>query len=173
LRRNALLMGTYNIAWNLVFGTLILVLLDHFDIADWMWGVLVSSMAIGGAARGAWARRSGASVERAYGLGFLIQAVGWLVVQFAPTAWTALPGFLIIGAASTAVSAIGGSGIQLATPEGMVSRVTSGIRLVGIGAAAVGAALSGPTAALGGLTAPTVLAAVLLVAAAFWALTRP
>lgn len=173
LRRNAILMGTYNVWWNVVFSTLILLLLRRFDIASWMWGALVSSMAVGGVAGGAWARRQhGMTVERAYGLGFVVQAAGWLAVLVAPVWWAAFGGLLLVGAASTAVSAVGGAGIQLATPDGLLARVTSGIRLVGIGAAAVGAGLSGPIAAVGGLTAPTVVAAAALVPAAIWALSH-
>jgi Transmembrane secretion effector len=172
LRRNAMMMGTYNLAWNLVFGTLILVLLAHFNISDWMWGLLVSSIAVGGALGGAWARHTTATVERAYGYGFAVQAVGWLLALLAPSTWATLPGFMLVGVASTAVSAVGGTGIQLATPDGLRARVTSGIRLVGIGAAAVGAGLSGPVAAVAGLAAPSVLAVALLVAAASWALSR-
>ena len=164
-------MGTYNVCWNIVFSTLILLLLQRFEIASWMWGALVSSMALGGLAGGAWARvRTTVSVETAYGLGFLIQAVGWIGVVVSPAWWTAFLGMMAVGAASTAVSAVGGAGIQVATPEGTLARVTSGIRLVGIGAAAVGAGLSGPIASVGGLLAPSVVACSGLVVAAAWAL---
>ncbi|WP_088288844.1 MFS transporter [Kineosporia sp. A_224] len=173
LRRNALLMATYNVWWNIVFATLILLLLHRFQISSWMWGALVSSMAVGGVAGGAWAKRNHTvSVERAYGLGFLVQAAGWLAVLVAPMWWLAFPGMVAVGVASTAVSAIGGAGIQLATPEGMLARVTSGIRLLGIGAAAVGAGLSGPIAAIAGLSAPTITAAAALVVASVWALRQ-
>lgn len=175
LRHNAILTAQYNLAWNLVFATAILLLQDHMQISDSAWGLLVASTALGGVAGGAWARRSTRGLQRTYGGAMLVQAIGWMVVAFATSPWTALPGFVVIGAASTAVSAVAGASMQLASPADHLARVTSAIRMAGTGAAAIGAALSGLVARVGGLSAPTVAAvAVLAVSTCYaWSVRRP
>lgn len=171
LRQNALCMGLYNLAYNTAFGTLILVLKRNLEIADVSYGILLACMALGGAVGGFAARHRRWTPLNAYGLGFLVQAAGWVVILIAPQAWVAGIAFAAIGAFSTLVSAIGGAASQHATPETMIGRVSAATRLVGIGAAAIGALLSGVIATLGGLNAPVLVAGVLLLASATWVLT--
>jgi MFS family permease len=172
LRLASAYMGVYNLAWNLVFGTLVLALQDRHQVSSATWGVLVASMAIGGFGGGRLMKRHPLSLSGAYGYGLITQAVGWAVVIASPSTGLTIPGFLLVGVASTAVSAVGGSAVHLAAPEGSLARVTSVIRLGGIGSAAVGSAASGIAASAGGLVAPTLLAVVLAVVVAGWALLR-
>lgn len=171
LRQNALCMGLYNLAYNTAFATLVLVLKRNLEIADVSYGILLACMALGGAVGGFAARHRRWTPLNAYGLGFLVQAAGWVVILIAPQAWVAGIAFAAIGAFSTLVSAIGGAASQHATPETMIGRVSAATRLVGIGAAAIGALLSGVIATLGGLNAPVLVAGVLLLASATWVLT--
>lgn len=172
LRLCGLYMGAYNLAWNLVFGTLILVLLDHFDVSSTMWGLLVASGSLGGLIGGELVKRGSVGLSAAYGVGFVVQALGWLSVYFAPSAPWTVPGFMAVGAASTAVSAVGGTAKQHASPPAVLGRVTSVTRLFGVGAAAIGSAVSGVVASAFGLVSPTLLACVGLVVAASWASTH-
>jgi predicted MFS family arabinose efflux permease len=172
LRRNAVSMGTYNLAYNIAFATLILLLQDNLHLSSIGFGLLLACGALGGVVGGWIARHVTWSATAAYALGFAVQAAAWLVVLVAPHAWIAGLAFAMIGVVSILVSAVGGTASQMATPEGMLGRVTSVTRLVGLGAAAVGSAMSGVIADIGGLSAPIVVAAVVLAISASWAFLR-
>ncbi len=169
LRRNAVLMGIYNVAYNLSFATLILLLQRNLNITSVLFGVLLASAAVGGVFGGWLARHLNWMPTSAYAVGFAVQAGGWLLVLAAPNVPVATVGFVAIGAVSTLVSAVGGAASQAATPDGMLGRVTSATRLAGLGAASVGSLMSGVVAVLGGLAAPGLLASAILVLAATWA----
>lgn len=172
LRRNAVSMALYNVAYNVAFATLILVLQDRLHIGSITFGVLLASGAVGGIAGGWIARHLTWSATGAYALGFLVQAVAWVLVLVAPSTWVAGVGFVLVGCVSTLVSAVGGAASQAVTPAGMVARVTSVTRVVGLGAAAVGSALSGLIAAAGGLSAPILVASAFLALSGAWAYLR-
>jgi MFS family permease len=168
LRRNATCMATYNVAYNVAFATMILLLQRNLGLSARGFGLLLACAALGGVVGGWIARRLTWGVSQAYGVGFVVQGGGWLLVLVAPDQWIAAVGFALVGSVSTMVSAIGGAASQSATPEGMMGRITSVTRLAGIGAAAIGSALSGIVAALGGLSAPVVASAILLALASIW-----
>jgi MFS family permease len=162
LRNNASCMAFYNMFYNISFATAILVLQRNLNLESSQFGLLLACAALGGVFGGWVARYLLWSIENAYGVGFFVQGIGWLTVLFAPNLWVAALGFCLMGVVSTFVSAIGGAASQLATPAGMVGRVTSTTRVIGIGAAAVGSVLSGFIATVGGLSAPILVSAAML-----------
>lgn len=172
LRDSAVLMAAYNLVWNLVFGTFVLVVLDHHHVGARAWGVLVATGALGGLAGGAFAKRVHWDLRTAYGWAFLAQGAGWLGSYYAPTPWLVAIGLVLIGAASTVVSSVGGTAVHTVTPDGWMARVTSVVRLFGIGSAALGSALSGAAVSALGLPGPTLLAAAALGALGAWTLTH-
>lgn len=76
--------------------------------------------------------------------------------------WIAAAALLLVGLASTTVSVVGGAARQLLTPDELLGRMVSATRLLGIGAAAVGALLGGGVASLWGIAAPFIVAAMAL-----------
>lgn len=172
LRDSATLMAGYNLTWNLVFGTFVLVVLDHHHLGERAWGLLLATSALGGLLGGAFAKRVRWDLRTAYGWAFLAQGLGWAGAYLAPNPWLVALGLALIGAASTVVSAVGGATVHAATPDGWMARVTSVVRLFGIGSAALGSALSGAVVSATGLAGPTVGACVALVALSAWTLIR-
>lgn len=166
LRALTLGMAAYNLGYNMVFGILVLFAQDRLNLGDVGFGFLVAAMAIGGVAGGWLAPRLSAlfSAFHVYSSALAAQAVGWLFVLATANPWPAAVALVLIGIASTTVSVVGGSARQLLTPDDMLGRMVSVTRLLGIGAAAVGALLGGGLAAIGGLAAPFIgSAGVLLI----------
>ncbi|GHJ50604.1 hypothetical protein Cs7R123_79460 [Catellatospora sp. TT07R-123] len=72
----------------------------------------------------------------------------------------------MLGATSTALSVVGSIVRQMLTPADLLGRVSAVSRLLGLGAAALGALAGGAIAHVGGLSAPSVAAAGILLACA-------
>lgn len=159
-------MGVYNFGYNVAFSTLVLFAQDRLHVSDAGYGLLLATLALGGVL-GGWASRHlppEVAPRVMYGVAMLLQAAGWALVVSGQLL-VAGAGLAVVGAASTALSALGGTARQLATPEGMIGRATAATRTVGIGAAAVGG-LVGGVVGLGGIWVPLVAAAAAMVLAA-------
>ncbi|MEV6971077.1 MFS transporter [Hamadaea sp. NPDC051192] len=168
LRRLALGMGAYNFAWNLGFATLVLFAQDVLSLGAAGYGALMASGAVGGILAGWLVPKlaSGAAAPVAYAVALTGQALVWSAIAFGHTQWVAFAAIAVLGAASTAVSVIGGTARQLLTPPAMLGRMISATRLVGIGSAASGAFVGGLLSNLYGLTAPMIAAVGLAALAA-------
>jgi MFS family permease len=168
LRALGLGMAAYNFGFNLAFAPFVLFAQDRLGVTDFGFGLLVASMAVGGIAGGWLAPRLNVrwTARRVYAVSLLAQALGWTLVLVTDVAWLAALPLALIGVASTTVSVVGGSARQMLTPDAMLGRMTSGTRLLGIGAAGLGALLGGVVADTGGLSAPFATAGIVLALAA-------
>lgn len=167
-------MGVYNFGYNVAFSTLVLFAQDRLHVSDAGYGALLATLALGGVL-GGWVSRQlppEVAPRTMYGVAMLLQAAGWAIVVSGQLL-VAGAGLAVVGAASTALSALGGTARQLATPEGMIGRATAATRTVGIGAAAVGG-LVGGVVGLGGIWVPlaAATAAMVLAALAFLVVER-
>jgi len=164
----ALSLGAYNFGYNLAIATFVLYAKDVLHVADAGYGFLLATMAVGGVAAGWRAapllRRL--SYRQAQAVALLVQGLAWLGVALAPNAILAGVLLAVLGAASALTSVAVGSARQALTPDALLGRVVSAFRLVGIGAAGLGALAGGVVADWQGLRAPLLVAAVLLVVAA-------
>lgn len=163
LRRLTFGMGAYNFGWNLGFATLVLFAQDKLGLGAVGYGILLASGAIGGVLAG-WLTpkiATNTSATTAYGVALSAQAVVWSVVAMTSNPWIVGAAIVVLGGLSTGVSVIGGTARQLLTPDDLMGRVVSVTRLIGIGAAALGALSAGAISRAGeesshsvGLVAP-------------------
>ena len=164
----ALSLGAYNFGYNLAIATFVLYAKDVLHVADAGYGFLLATMAVGGVVAGWRAapllRRL--SYRQAQAIALLVQGLAWLGVAAAPNAILAGALLAVLGAASALTSVAVGSARQVLTPDALLGRVVSAFRLVGIGAAGLGALAGGVVADWQGLRAPLLVAATLLVVAA-------
>ncbi|MFC7598094.1 MFS transporter [Terrabacter sp. GCM10028922] len=167
LRWLALGMGAYNFGFNVAFSTLVLFVQDRLRVSEAGYGLLLSAMAVGGLAGGLLARRGHWEVSPAklYACALAVQGLGWLTVALSPWVWVSGLGLAIVGSASTAVSVVGGTARQLASPDGMLGRITSATRVVGIGSAAVGAVVGGVVGRVLGVNGPIGIACLAMALA--------
>lgn len=168
LRWLALGMGAYNFGYNVAFSTLVLFVQDRLQVSEAGYGLLLSAMAVGGLAGGLLARRGHWEVSPAtlYACALAVQGLGWLTFALSPWVWVSALGLALVGSASTAVSVVGGTARQLASPDGMLGRVTAATRVVGIGSAAVGALVGGVVGRVLGVSGPIGIACVTMAFAA-------
>jgi len=164
----ALSLGAYNFGYNLAIATFVLYAKDALHVADAGYGFLLATMAVGGVVA-SWRaapllRRL--SYRQAQAVALLVQGLAWLGVALAPNAIIAGVLLAVLGAASALTSVAVGSARQALTPDALLGRVVSAFRLVGIGAAGLGALAGGVVADWQGLRAPLLVAAMLLVVAA-------
>lgn len=164
LRALTLGLTAYNLGYNVAYATLVLFALDTLHVSTFGYGLLLATMAVGGVAAGWIAPRIAGRLDArsVYALALAVQAVAWLVVLVSENAWAAGAALAFVGVASTTVSVVGGTARQSLTPDGLLGRVVAASRILGIGAAAVGALLGGALAQVGGLRAPFVGAVALL-----------
>lgn len=161
LRALALGMAAYNLSYNIAFATLVLFAQDELNLGDLGFGILIAVMAVGGIAAGWLAPKiSNRMPARAvYAAALAIQGLAWAAVLLSSNTWVAAASLLLVGLASTTVSVVGGVARQLLTPDELLGRMVSATRLLGIGAAAIGALLGGGVASLGGIATPFLVAA--------------
>jgi MFS family permease len=164
LRLLAFGMAAYNLAYNIAFATLVLFVQDRLNLGDLGFGFLLAVMAVGGIAGGWVAPRVATRVpaRAVYACSLVAQGLAWTAVLLSLNVWLSAGALALVGLASTTVSVVGGSARQLLTPDAMLGRMVSATRLLGIGAAAVGAVIGGAVATAWGLTAPFIVAGVLL-----------
>jgi len=165
LRSLTLGMASYNVGYNIAFATLVLYAQDVLGLGATGYGLLVASAAVGAVAAGWLAPKvvRGRSVRAVYGVGLAAQATAWTLVVVTGNPWLAGVALVGLGAVSLTVTVVGGAARQRLTPDRLLGRITSATRLVGLGAAALGALLGGLVADLAGLRAPFVVASAALV----------
>jgi MFS family permease len=177
LRSLALAAGAYNLAYNIVFSTLVLFALSRLGLGTLGFGLLISIAAFGGVIAG-WvtprylARMRPISV---YAAAYLVQTAAWLAIVTNPNVAVACISLAFVGLASTAVTVSGGSARQMLAPAGHIGRVAATTRLVSSGSAAIGAFAGGVLAKYGGQNATFFVAAALLITfalVAFWHLSQ-
>lgn len=164
----ALSTGAYNFGYNLAIATFVLYARQRLGVTELVYGLLLSTTAIGGVVAGWLAprlagRRSYRAVQAA---ALLVQAGAWFGVSLTTSPWIVAPLFASLGAASTLSTVAIASARQMLTPDEMLGRVVSSFRLLGVGAAALGALLGGVAAEVGTLRTPQLVAAVLLATSA-------
>lgn len=164
LRLLACGMAAYNLAYNVAFATLVLFVQDRLRLGDLDFGLLLAVMAGGGVAGGWVAPRLSPrlSARAVYAVALAVQGLAWTAVVVIPNVWIAATALALVGLASTTVSVVGGAARQLLTPDDLLGRVVSATRLLGIGAAAIGALIGGTIAWTWGLASPLLGAALLL-----------
>lgn len=167
LRVLALSLGAYNFGYNLAIATFVLYAKDVLGVADAGYGVLLAAMAIGGVLAG-WraaplTRRL--SYRQVLAIAHLIQGLVWVGVALTTNAVMVGILFVFLGAGSSLVSVAVGSARQALTPDELLGRVVSAFRLLGLGAAGLGALVGGVVADWQGLRAPMAVAATLLILA--------
>jgi MFS family permease len=167
LRVLALSLGAYNFGYNLAIATFVLYAKEVLGVADAGYGVLLAAMAIGGVLAG-WraapiTRRL--SYRQVQAIAHLIQGLAWVGVALTTNAVMVGILFVFLGAGSSLVSVAVGSARQALTPNELLGRVVSAFRLIGLGAAGLGALVGGVVAEWQGLRAPMAVAATLLILA--------
>ncbi|MEV0136098.1 MFS transporter [Dactylosporangium sp. NPDC050688] len=168
LRILAMSMGAYNFGYNLALATFVLYVTDVLDVSDAVYGVLLAAGAIGGVAVG-W--RAGLltrnlSYRQTAAIVHVGQALGWAGIALAANVWVTGVMFVLLGASGSLSSVAIGSARQALTPDGLLGRVVSAFRIIGLGSAGLGALVGGVVADRYGLTTPLLCAVGLLLVAA-------
>lgn len=148
LRRLTVGMAVFNFAYNVAFSTLVLFARDRLHVPEAWFGVLLAASAVGGLVAGYLVPklRRQFTARTIYAAGLLAQGCGWLLVFVAPNGWIAGIALAVVGAASMAVTVLGGTARQRLTPDALMGRVGATTRVAGIGMAALGALAGGAIA---------------------------
>jgi MFS family permease len=159
-------VAAFNLAYNMAFGTFVLFAKDTYHVGSVGFALLVTAAAIGAAVAG-WVappvvRRltTTGSVVAAV----ILQAAGWLAVALTASVWMAGAAFVVVGASTTLVTVAAVSARQQLVPDHLLGRVVSAFRLLGNGAAPIGAALGGVVAHASNLRMPLIVAPIVLAA---------
>ncbi|MFY1675069.1 MFS transporter [Plantactinospora sp. WMMB334] len=158
----AFCLTVYNLAYNLAAATLVLFATKSLGVTELGFGLLIAAAAVGAAVAG-WVaaplvRR--VTLKGSVVAACLVQGVAWLGVAASSSPWVAGAAFVLLGATSTLVTVAVVTARQQLVPDHLLGRVVSAFRLVGNGAAPIGAMAGGLIAASAGLRAPMVAAAV-------------
>lgn len=168
LRGLTLGMASFNLVYNLGYATLVLFAQDRLGLDERGFGILLAMLAVGGLLAG-WLspRLSGRiSTLRMYAVCLLAQGVAWASVALTETAPVAGAALIVVGLASMTATVIGAAARQSLTPDPMLGRVSAGTRVVGLGAAGIGALAGGTVADLSSLSVPLLVAGLVAVVAA-------
>ena len=176
LRGLTLGMASFNLVYNLVYATLVLFAQERLGLDDRGFGVLLAMLAVGGLMAG-WLspRLSGrVSTLQMYAGCLLAQGVAWAVVAFTDAAIVAGAALTIVGLASMTATVIGATARQSLTPDHLLGRISAATRVVGLGAAGIGALAGGALAELGNLSTPLLMAGLVatLAGSGFWLASR-
>jgi len=165
----AIMLGAGNLTFSAMFSVLVLFAQDVLGLGSVGYGVLLTAGGVGGVLGSLLAERVGArfGTGRALFLVLLAQGPAFAVI--------ALSGNPFVVGAMIAVEALGAFVWNVLTfalrqtliPEGLLGRVSSAYRLVGVGSGALGAVIGGLLARELGLTAPFWFAAAVTLAVAF------
>jgi predicted MFS family arabinose efflux permease len=164
----SLSLGAYNLAFNVAIATFVLDAQERLGISDFVYGLLLTAMGLGGVMAGWLAPyvTGHISWRTTYVTTIATQAVVWTGVALTPSVYAIAVLFVLQGAASTICTVIFSSARQILTPDHLIGRVVSTFRIIGVGAAALGALLGGTLAATTTLqTAQLTTAAISLTAA--------
>lgn len=177
LRGLTLGMASFNLVYNLAYATLVLFAQERLGLSDRGFGMLLAMLAVGGLLAGALSPRLSGRVStfQVYALCLLMQGAAWAAVAIVETPVVSGLALALVGLASMTATVIGAAARQSLTPDHMLGRVSAGTRVVGLGAAGVGALTGGAIGTAGGLSMPFLVAATVavLAAAAFAISGRP
>jgi MFS family permease len=168
LRALTLGMASFNFVYNLAYATLVLFAQDELGLGAGGFGILLAMLAVGGMA-GAWIapRFSGrANAYQLYAGCLLAQAVAWAALSMFKAPLVAAASLVLVGTASMTATVLGASARQSLTPDQLLGRMSAGTRVLGLGAAGVGALAGGVIADVLTPAAPLFVAAGVAAAAA-------
>lgn len=167
LRTLTLGMASFNFVYNLAYATLVLFAQEQLGVDERGFGILLAMLAVGGLL-GGWLspRLSGrASAFQLYAGCLLIQAVAWAAVSLIAIPLVAAMSLILVGVASMTATVLGAAARQSLTPDRLLGRMSAGTRVVGLGAAGIGALAGGIIASLGSVSSPLTAAALVAVLA--------
>jgi MFS family permease len=164
----ALLIAGGNLATNAAMATFVLYAHQDLGVSTWGFGLLLAAQAVG-ATIGGWAatRLSKKLTFRAMlPIAQVSRAVAFLVLALSASPYLAAVCMSVIGASFTIGTVAAVSARQQLVPDHMLGRVVNVFRLIGNGAAPIGAAIGGLIAARYTLNTPILAGALLTFAVA-------
>ncbi len=172
LRTLAGMVGAFALVYMAGVAILVLFAQQELGLGSVGFGLLLAALAVGGLPGNLLAAAVGQRLRAGTLLigGVLVEAVAWLAVGLAPTAWVAAAALAVVGLVGSIWDVAQLSLRQVLIPDRLLGRVISAFRLVGFGPAPVGALLGGVLGRTLGLRAPFVFGAVVLAVMALLAL---
>jgi len=172
LRTLAGMVGAFALVYMAGVAILVLFAQQELGLGSVGFGLLLAALAVGGLPGNLLAAAVGQRLRAGTLLigGVLVEAVAWLAVGLAPTAWVAAAALAVVGLVGSIWDVAQLSLRQVLIPDRLMGRVISAFRLVGFGPAPVGALLGGVLGRTLGLRAPFVFGAVVLAVMALLAL---
>jgi MFS family permease len=164
----ALLIAGGNLATNAALATFVLFAHDRLAVTSIGFGLLLAAQALGATAGGWFATRVSRRLtfRATLVIAQAARAGAFLVLALTVSPWIAGICMAIIGATFTAGTVAVISARQQLVPDHMLGRVVNVFRLIGNGAAPIGAAIGGILAAKFALTTPVVFGGLLTLAVA-------
>ncbi|MFG1953968.1 MFS transporter [Micromonospora sp. NPDC048830] len=154
----ALLIAGGNLATNAALATFVLYAHQDLGVTTWGFGLLLASQAIGATLGGWVATRMSKhlSFRAMLPIAQLSRAIAFLSLALMPSPYIAGACMSIIGASFTVGTVAAVSARQQLVPDDMLGRVVNVFRLIGNGAAPIGAAIGGVLAARYALDTPII-----------------
>lgn len=171
LRILALLAEASNLGFGMVQGILVLFVLEIMHLPRAAYGPLLAALAVGGLLGAVLGGRFGSRWRSPKVLLVILAAQAVAAAGAAPDVPVVATALAVAGLAAGIWDVVSISFRQLVVPDQLLGRVTSGYRLVGIGATPIGALLGGGLASAFGLRLPFYAAAAVLGVAAVAAVT--
>jgi MFS family permease len=174
LRQLALLVVGNNSAYSLALATFVLYARRILHTPTAGYGALLAATAVGAILAGWWAKPLTRRLEARHALAVTCatQCAAWTAIAATGSPWVAGGALALLGAASNLGTVALVTRRQELTPDELLGRVTSVFRLAGVGITALAALAGGILAAHYGLHAPLITAAVILAAAAAYAIRK-
>ncbi len=168
LRTLALLVAASNLAVAMLFSILVLFVLEVMNLSAAAYGPLLASLAVGALGGALLGGRDGGRWRTPLGLAaiLLVQGLALAALAIFPIVPVAVVGFVLGGLGAGIWDVMVVSYRQRVVPDAILGRVTSGFRVIGIGATPVGALLGGVLAGDLGLRAPVLAGGAISVLAA-------
>ncbi len=168
LRTLALLVAASNLADGMLFSILVLFVLEVMRLPVAVYGPLLASLAVGALGGALLGGRYGGRWRTPLGLAaiLLVQGLALAALAIFPIVPVAVVGFVLGGLGAGIWDVMVVSYRQRVVPDAILGRVTSGFRVIGIGATPVGALLGGVLAGDLGLRAPVLAGGAISVLAA-------
>jgi len=165
----AIMLGAGNLTFSAAFSVLVLFAQDVLGLGSVGYGVLLTAGGAGGVLGSLLAERVGArfGTGRALFLVFLVQGPALGVIALSGNPFVVGAMIAVEASAAFVWNVLTFALRQTLIPEGLLGRVTSASRLVGVGSGALGALIGGLLARELGLTAPFWFAAAVTLAVAF------
>lgn len=159
-----------NLAGNISFGVLVVLVVDELDASEPTFGLVLGFGALGGVLGSILASRLAKKLGRRHVLATfpLLLSATYVINAVATSAWMVSTSFFIPSFAAVCLNVPGQSIRQLVTPEHLLGRVIASYRMFGMGAAPIGAIFGGVIAQATSVRTTNAVAAV--VQTASWTL---